>query len=455
MDLSQIVNTEITFSTTTMEDVLARYSVKAKDSTSTTNKTPASVKTTMSALRQAYARVHGVKPDGDFGDLTWLTVANLKKPSEYPTARPLFDGAAHPNATDTMRVPLEPATVRKNLENYKSVLYSAAKHIGTVDMAASDLKKMHAQYNTAHREFAEQSLELLGVEQNRLATREPSQRQQSKWVSWPVITQLRKTVVQSLDQTFRSSPESMSVTENKKLQRSMQFLMHTMIPPMRNNYTALRFIAPQQENIETLRESGSPNYIVVQDDGTMELVVNKYKTDGRSGALDYDPDDDFAINTTATRRFPLVANATLSKFGFDPVKLGALLMNYFTLQQKLMGDKNPHDLVFFELKREEEVQAMTSEGMSTRMSRITQRLTATPDEPGQTLGAQMFRTIFVTWLNARKPTMPQREVIADWMMHNVKTQLNTYSKNVKKRRSRTLEGSGGKRQRVTVKDMRI
>ena len=98
---------------------------------------------------------------------------------------------------------------------------------------------------------------------------------------------------------------------------------------------------------------------------------------------------------------------------------------------------------------------MTSEPMSTRMSRITQRLTATPDEPGQTLGAQMFRTIFVTWLNARKPTMPQREVIADWMMHNVKTQLNTYSKNVKKRRSRTLEGSGGKRQRVTVKDMRI
>ena len=41
----------------------------------------------------------------------------------------------------------------------------------------------------------------------------------------------------------------------------MQFLMHTMIPPMRNNYTGLRFIAPQEENIETLRESGSPRSI--------------------------------------------------------------------------------------------------------------------------------------------------------------------------------------------------
>ena len=118
----------------------------------------------------------------------------------------------------------------------------------------------------------------------------------------------------------------------------MQFLMQTMIPPMRNNLAGLRFIAPQQENIQTLRESGSPNYIVVNDDNTMEIVINKYKTDDRSSALDYDPDDDFVVNTAATKRFPLVANATLSKFGFDPVKLGALLMNYFTLQRKLMGD---------------------------------------------------------------------------------------------------------------------
>ena len=295
MDLTQIVNTEIDFSKATLEDILARYSVKAKGSTSTTNKTPASVSTAMSTLRQAYARVHGAKPDTDFGDLTWLTVAAMKKPSKFPTARPLFKGAAHPDATATMAVPLEPATVRKSLENFKSALYSAAKHIGTVDMADSDRKKMRAQYNTAHREFAELSLELLEAEQNRLATREPSQRQQSKWVTWPVINQLQKAVVQSLDQTFRSAPESMSVTENKKMQRSMQFLMQTMIPPMRNNLAGLRFIAPQQENIQTLRESGSPNYVVVQDDGTMEIVINKYKTDDRSSALDYDPDDDFVV----------------------------------------------------------------------------------------------------------------------------------------------------------------
>ena len=60
---------------------------------------PASVKTQLSSLLQAKARVLGDRSDDDFGDLTWLTLENLRKPSKWPTARPLFDGAAHPNAS--------------------------------------------------------------------------------------------------------------------------------------------------------------------------------------------------------------------------------------------------------------------------------------------------------------------------------------------------------------------
>ena len=86
MDASQVMNPKITFSKTTLEDILARYSVKAEGSASTTNKTPASVKTALSTLRQAYARVHGDKSD-DSGDLTWLTMANLKKPSKFASRR--------------------------------------------------------------------------------------------------------------------------------------------------------------------------------------------------------------------------------------------------------------------------------------------------------------------------------------------------------------------------------
>ena len=52
MELADLMNPQITFSKTTMDDILARsrYSVKAAASTSTTNKVPASVKTQLSSL---------------------------------------------------------------------------------------------------------------------------------------------------------------------------------------------------------------------------------------------------------------------------------------------------------------------------------------------------------------------------------------------------------------------
>jgi hypothetical protein len=68
----------------------------------------------------------------------------------------------------------------------------------------------------------------------------------------------------------------------------------------------------------------------------------------------------------------------------------------------------------------------------------------------------MFRTTFVSWFNERtpKPTMNERKIIAKHMMHSVQMQLNTYSKSIKKRPARAQKG-GGKRHRVTAKNMRI
>ena len=50
--------------------------------------------------------------------------------------------------------------------------------------------------------------------------------------------------------------------------------------------------------------------------------------------------------------------------------------------------------------------------------------------------------------------MKERKIIAEHMMHSVQTQLNTYSKTIKKRTARAQKG-GGKRHRVTAKNMRI
>ena len=52
-------------------------------------------------------------------------------------------------------------------------------------MDQSERTKLNKAYNTAYVEFGKMSSELMDAEQNRLVTREPSQRQQAKWVSWP------------------------------------------------------------------------------------------------------------------------------------------------------------------------------------------------------------------------------------------------------------------------------
>eukprot|EP01048_Picozoa_sp_COSAG05_P011040 COSAG05_NODE_1013_length_6190_cov_4.171236_11_plen_200_part_00 len=170
MNLSQIVNSNVSFSKTTLEDIVARYSVKAKSSTSTTNKTPASVRTALSALGQAYARVHGNRTE-DYGDLTWLTLNNLQKQSKALNVRPLFEGTANPQASAAMQVPVEVTTLRKNIENFRSVLYSAAQHLKTVQLDDSERSTLTKKYNDAYQEFGTLSGKLMEDEKKRLLAR--------------------------------------------------------------------------------------------------------------------------------------------------------------------------------------------------------------------------------------------------------------------------------------------
>ena len=91
--------------------------------------------------------------------LLWLTLDNLKQVSKFEKAKPLFDGFAHPNATAAMSVPVEVTTLRKNLENFRSVLYSAAQHLKTVDMPDSQRATLMKQYNEAYQDFGELSVD--------------------------------------------------------------------------------------------------------------------------------------------------------------------------------------------------------------------------------------------------------------------------------------------------------
>lgn len=230
--------------------------------------------------------------------------------------------------------------------------------------------------------------------------------------------------------------------------------MYVLIPPLRNNYTNLRLITPDRETLDVLKESNSPNYVVVNSGGFATLVINKFKIDGRSAEVDYDPSTDFRINHAKTERFELSRpEATLSKFGFDPQRLAGILLDYHNLQQTLLGDRNPHKLFFFEIPREGPVRAVSGDGMSTRLARVTQRLTGLGGGTATPLGAQMLRTIFVSWFDSKRPTVAQRDVLSRWMMHSLSTQTGTYTKT-----KRTLTGDGVKKKRrkaVQVQDLCI
>ena len=81
-----------------------------------------------------------------------------------------------------MQVPVEVTTLRKNIENFRSVLYSAAQHLKTVQLDDSERSALTKKYNDAYQEFGTLSGKLMEDEKKRLLTREPSKRQQAKWI---------------------------------------------------------------------------------------------------------------------------------------------------------------------------------------------------------------------------------------------------------------------------------
>eukprot|EP01046_Picozoa_sp_COSAG06_P086935 COSAG06_NODE_33483_length_489_cov_0.858974_1_plen_114_part_10 len=86
----------VDISVQTLSDSIARYSVKSDPaSTSTNNNVPRTVVTTTSAIVSAYRRVHGVNPpDGNLGDLSWLTLRAVKGPNLSSKDRPLLEDPA-------------------------------------------------------------------------------------------------------------------------------------------------------------------------------------------------------------------------------------------------------------------------------------------------------------------------------------------------------------------------
>lgn len=117
-------------------------------------------------------------------------------------------------------------------------------------------------------------------------------------------------------------------------------------------------------------------YVQVAADGSMELVINAFKTDGHTAADNYDPaNGDFVLGLDTTLRIPLVPNATLTKFGFAPEVLGTLLGVYRHAIQVVFGDRNEKEFLFFNYSDRNNVTPIKADALGKRVGRRLKALT--------------------------------------------------------------------------------
>jgi hypothetical protein len=396
--------------------------------------TPTSVNTILQGFSAAYEHHTGIANADSFDDLLWCNLATLKKPSQTTGKRPLFAESANPRASQAKQVPLCESTLKKNLENCRSVLFAVIQHLHEApngDERAAPYKHAFDEFGTVCDELNVKQMEL------KLSGR-LSARQEKNWRDWPELKHIETDVVLPyVHAALNGQNDDLNehtIMETKKLQTYLLYLMYTLIPPARNNYALLRFVPESAASKLRVELSECPNYILVPNDGPMVLVLNAFKNDKRASADAYDPKEcDFQLDHERTRRLVLDDDETLQTYGFDPKTLGTVLQKYRSLG--LFRNRNPHELLFYDLTRKRKGQPappvlrLDKGAMKDRLTTLTRKLTATDERPGARIACQLFRTTFDTFLNSQEPTPADRLYIAKTMCHECSTQMTTYTKN--------------------------
>ncbi len=96
------------------------------------------------------------------------------------------------------------------------------------------------------------------------------------WIDWPDLQNHIVPLVQEA-LTVLGGPDVSALANDpgrlKQYQTNVLLALHTLVPPVRNDFEGLRFVGADPDADE-LRSNGSPNYIEVANDGSMELVLS-------------------------------------------------------------------------------------------------------------------------------------------------------------------------------------
>eukprot|EP01043_Picozoa_sp_COSAG02_P035161 COSAG02_NODE_2501_length_8672_cov_7.293246_6_plen_887_part_00 len=452
-----------------LADILERYPLKARSSTSTNNATPAYINTIISGVKTADRRIAG-EQQSDVDSLLWLNLNNIKGKNLSAKDRPLFEGQESVNALP----PLAVATTRKSLEQYKAVMHAVSKHVGTLDIPDDQKSQLQAAYKQNRDDFDKFADQFHKAERARTKMSKLSARQESKFVPWDTIAAEVKDKVQYLLSALDNQDGMFTNDDVLQIQRAVQAVLYVLLPPQRGGtYVNMRFIDSRiDETVEELTATKSPNYVLLTPK-QVQIVINGHKMDHRSQEADYDPTKDMPKLDLPVGANPLTLRLNLErcvppqpgdsqavvsqkmhtldtahvldKYGFEPELVATVLRKYHDFLARHFP-QNTKRFLFFGRKN---MQPTKYEGMKTRLQTAMTNLVEKP------LGGQELRTFFVSWLNEQAVPIEDRHIIADTMMHSVETAMGKYTKRVSPRTPRWREepapSGGGKRRRIIVR----
>ena len=306
---------------------------------------PKTILTIMSNLTTCHAHIHGDSETKTiyFRDLTYLTLNNLKHTESKSTKyKALYKECCTGTQTKVLQSP-------KNLiDSCRSVLYSVTKHLRTLDNA-DDFKDLDDKYTVALRALTTEFGRLQEENELRQLTRARTVREEKSWVDWDALCTRMLAAIAFIERALTGQNDDINerrIPAVKELQSAILAAFYVLLPPVRNNYDGLRFVEHDSaydassglsyeeyediiaKQLETMTRQKSPNYILAPKDGPLVLVLNKFKTDERTSAENYNRDLDFILDHGKQIRIVLDSNSVLEKFGFDPKRLGGYLRKY-------------------------------------------------------------------------------------------------------------------------------
>ena len=176
----------VDISTAELRTMLRAHPGRKRDGTARTRGEQA-IRTIMSAITTHYRRVHGVD-SASLGDLTWLTSASLSVRSASPTTQPVVGGKAHPDARGAAKKPMAETSMRRLVDNMRSVLLSAAAHInGDPGIPQDEKTALLAAWDAEYRTLTVLVQRLEHDEKLRILSGGLSQRQLDNWIHWPEL----------------------------------------------------------------------------------------------------------------------------------------------------------------------------------------------------------------------------------------------------------------------------